>query len=323
MAGSDYYERLGVQRNADADEIKRAFRKLAMTYHPDKNPGDSAAEERFKSINEAYAVLSDPGKRKQYDRFGADGFNQRFSQEDIFRGFDGRQVYQEFNMPFGDILSGLFGGMGGGMGGGRHSGRGPQRGAGGGFGGVEDLFGGMGGMGGRAGGGRQRRAAPQVQEMEIGVCEAARGTERLVSMTLPDGQKKQISVKVPAGMEDGKRIRVRGDGEGFGALEFRVRVKDEAGFSREGKNLTLEKSIRLSEALLGTSLDVTAPNGETKTLRLPPGTQPGRRLRMRGFGLGVGDKPKGDLIVRIAVTLPKKLNDDQRALAEQLRDQGW
>ena len=318
MAGSDYYERLGVQRDASADELKRAFRKLAMTYHPDKNPDDSAAEERFKSINEAYAVLSDPEKRTQYDRFGADGFNERFSQEDIFRGFDGRQVYQEFNMPFGDILSGLFGGMGGGGRAGR-GGHGRQRAGGAGFGGMDDLFGGMGGAGGQ----RQRRAAPQIQEMEIGVCEAATGTERLVSMTLPSGHQKQISVKVPPGMEDGKRIRVRGGAEGFGALEFRVRLKDEAGFSREGKNLTVEKSIRLSEALLGTSLDVTTPNGETKTLRLPAGTQPGRRLRMRGYGLGVGDKPKGDLYVRIAVTLPEEMSDQQRAIVEQLRDEGW
>ena len=159
--------------------------------------------------------------------------------------------------------------------------------------------------------------------MEVGVLEAARGTERLISMTLPNGQKKQISVKVPPGMEDGKRIRVRGDADGFGALEFRVRVKNEGGYSREGKNLTVEKSILLSEALLGTSLEVTTPDGTSKTLRLPPGSQPGRRLRMRGFGLGVGDKPKGDLYVRVNVKLPEEINDAQRVIIEQLKDEGW
>jgi len=114
MAGKDYYKTLGVNKNASKEEIKKSYRKLAMKYHPDQNKGDKASEERFKEVNEAYAVLSDEEKRKQYDMFGAEGFQQRFSQEDIFRNFDFGQVFREFGFGSEDVLGRIFGGMGGG-----------------------------------------------------------------------------------------------------------------------------------------------------------------------------------------------------------------
>jgi curved DNA-binding protein len=315
----DYYEVLGVSRDVSADDLKRAFRKQAMKYHPDRNKNDPSAEKKFKELNEAYAVLSDPQKRKQYDQFGAEGFGQRFSQEDIFRGFNARQAYQEVDL--GDLFGSLFGAFGGGG----------RRGGGGGaefLGGFADLFGGGGGP--RMGGGRTRRGpmgqpAPQpteAQEMEIGLLEAVRGTERLVSLSMPGGPTQQISVKVPAGIEDGKRIRVRGAADGFGDLEFRVKLRDEAGFTREGRDLVLEKRLKLTDLLLGASLEVQAPDGTTHTLRIPGGTQPGTRVRMRGFGLGLKDQ-KGDLYVKVQAELPRNLSDDDKKLVEELKARGW
>lgn len=319
----DYYEVLGVPRDVGADDLKRAFRKAAMKHHPDRNKNDPGAEKKFKELNEAYAVLSDTQKRKQYDQFGADGFGQRFSQEDIFRGFNARQAYQEVDL--GDLFGNLFGGFGGGG----------RRGGGGGggadfLGSFADLFGGGGGA--RMGGGRPRGRSPmgghgqavaEPQEMEIGLLEAVRGTERSVSLAMPGGPTREILVKVPAGIEDGKRIRVRGDADGFGALEFRVKLRDEGGFVREGRDLVHEKRLKLTDLLLGTTLEVQAPDGTAHTLRLPGGTQPGTRVRMRGFGLGLGKDGKGDLFVKVQVELPRTLTDDDRALVEQLKTRGW
>lgn len=159
--------------------------------------------------------------------------------------------------------------------------------------------------------------------MEIGLLEAVRGTERTVSLSMPGGPAQEILVKVPAGIEDGKRIRVRGDAHGFGALEFRVKLRDEGGFVREGRDLVHEKRLKLTDLLLGASLTVEAPDGTSHTLRIPGGTQPGTRVRMRGFGLGLGKDGKGDLFVKVQVELPRTLTDDDRALVEQLKTRGW
>jgi curved DNA-binding protein len=159
--------------------------------------------------------------------------------------------------------------------------------------------------------------------MEIGLLEAVRGTERAVSLSTPGGPTQQISVKVPAGIEDGKRIRVRGGADGFGDVEFRVKLRDEGGFVREGRDLVLERRLKLTDLLLGSTLDVQAPDGSTHTLRLPGGTQPGTRVRMRGFGLGMGQDARGDLFVKVQVELPRTLSDDDRKLVEDLRARGW
>ena len=340
MAGKNYYETLGVERSASADEIKRAFRKLALKYHPDRNKDDAAAEQKFKDLNEAYAVLSDPQKRKQFDTFGAEGFGRQYSQEDIFRNFRAQDAYREVNIPFSDLLGDLFGfGRGGGRGGrgggggglfqdlmgGAGGASGFSAGGGNPFGGGGNPFGGGGSPfgGGGGGGGCGHQAKREAQEMEIGLLEAARGTERQVQLTLPDGQHKVITVKVPAGMEDGKRIRVRGAVQGFGDLEFLVRIRDEGGFTREGKDLTLEKRVSLSEALTGTRVEVTTPGGEALTVKIPPGTQPGTRVRMRGFGLGVGKGAKGDLFLKVQVQLPKPEGEEDEALVAAIKERGW
>jgi curved DNA-binding protein len=189
MAAKDYYHILGVAKNASDEEIKKAYRKLAMKYHPDRNPNKKEAEERFKEINEAYAVLSDKEKRKQYDTFGAEGFQQRFSQEDIFRGFD-----------FDEILSSLFGGRG------RRDFR---------FGGQSgvdfgDFFGRQGGY--QDTGRMSQRGEDIVYEMAISLEEAASGGEKRISYR-KNGRLEEVSVKIPRGIPSGKKLRLAGKGK--------------------------------------------------------------------------------------------------------------
>src|SRR4030043_1836900 len=189
MAAKDYYNVLGVAKNAGDEEIKRAYRKLAMKYHPDRNPNKKEAEERFKEINEAYAVLSDKEKRKQYDTFGADGFRQRFTQEDIFRGFD-----------FDEILSGLFGGRG------RREFK-----FGGARGGVDfgDLF--VGSYGSQDMGRMPQKGEDILYELTISLDEAASGGEKRISYR-KDGKVEEISVKIRKGIPAGKKMRLAGEG---------------------------------------------------------------------------------------------------------------
>ncbi|HEU0265263.1 MAG TPA: DnaJ C-terminal domain-containing protein, partial [Geobacterales bacterium] len=246
---SNYYEILGIPRSSSADEIKRAFRKLAVTYHPDKNPGDKKAEERFKEINEAYAVLSDPQKRKQYDQFGDAGFHQRFSQEDIFRGFDVGDLFKEAGLGGDDLFSRLFGS-------GRHGGRSRGR----------DL----------------------QQSLTITFREAYDGCEKRLKVQR-GGSSEEIVVRVPAGIADGAKLHVAGKGEGgsgggpAGSLYLQIKVMNDPIFSRDGDDIIVERAIPFSEAALGTSLDVPTLEGN-KRIRVPAGIQPGTRIRLAGFG---------------------------------------
>ena len=182
MATTDYYKALGVDKNASPEEIKKAFRKLAVKYHPDRNPNDKAAEDKFKDINEAYAVLSDPKKKEEYDTYGSSGFHKQYSQEDIFRGFDFSNAYKDMGAGGGeDIFSRLFGG-GFGRGGARGGFRGgPQRGG--------DL----------------------EMEVEIGFRDAAQGAEKLVAFRR-NGQREELKIKIPAGVDNGSKIRLTGKG---------------------------------------------------------------------------------------------------------------
>lgn len=195
MAQADYYKALGVEKGASADEIKKAFRKLAVKYHPDRNPDNKGAEDKFKEINEAYAVLSDPEKKQQYDTFGSSGFHQQYSQEDIFRGFDFGNAYKD---------------MGGGVGGGN----------------AEDIFSRLfGGSFGRGGGRGGFRSAPQKgadHEMELTVTfrDAAQGAEKQIAFRR-NGQREELKVKIPAGVDNGSKIRITGkgaQGEGGGPV---------------------------------------------------------------------------------------------------------
>ena len=297
----DYYKVLGVERTADASEIKKAYRRLAMKYHPDRNPDDAQAEERFKKVSEAYAVLSDDSKRKQYDTFGDTRFHQQFSTEDILR---------DFNID--DILS-QFGMKGSGWGNFRAGGSS-----------IFDMFG-----GGQA---RPRRPQPPAKgedtevELTISFHEAMRGGEREVNLKLY-GEEVSLTVRVPAGITSGKKLRVRGKGRsgpgGPGDLFLKIEVAADPRFERDGANLTTVAYIPPSTLLLGGPVEVETLDGP-KTVRVKGGGKSGQRLRIRGAGAPKLGKPdaKGDLYVRVEVEVPANLTEEQVTIIENLRDAG-
>lgn len=293
MSSVDYYKILGVEKRASQDEIKGAFRKLAMEHHPDRNEGDAHAESKFKEANEAYAVLSDAEKRRKYDAYGADGFKARFSQDDIFGGFDFSRVFEEM-------------GMGG-------------------------RFGGTGGRGFNPFGG-QRQQAPRrgesvEQEMTIGFHEAFSGAERSLQVASPSGRE-DISVKIPAGITSGKKLRVRkkgqpGSGGGPpGDLFLKIQVADHPIYRLKGRNVEMTAPLPLTTLLLGGSFVVMTPNGEERTLRIPPLTPNGTRMRIRGEGFPEPRLGVGDLLVRIVVDVPEEITEEQEAHFKALRDLG-
>ena len=297
MAQRDYYEILGVDKKAPADEIKKAFRKLAVKYHPDRNAGDTAAEEKFKEINEAYAVLSDPEKRQQYDAFGSSGFHQQYSQEDIFRNFDFSGTFKDMGMGGGeDIFSRLFGGAFS-RGGGRGFSRGPRPGA--------DLS----------------------LAVEVGFREAANGCEKQVAFRR-NGIREELKVKIPAGVDNGSRIRIAGKGSAGenggpnGDLYLEVKLARDPVFTRDGGDLFVERTIRFSEACLGISIEVPTLEGD-KRIKVPAGIQPGTKIRLKGCGVkALGSNAKGDLYIKIGIHVPEGLNSSQKKLVEELAKNG-
>ncbi|MFZ5584717.1 MAG: DnaJ C-terminal domain-containing protein [Thermodesulfobacteriota bacterium] len=325
----DYYQVLGVDKKASQEEIKKAYRKLALKYHPDRNKEDKSAEEKFKEVGEAYAVLSDPAKRKEYDTFGSQGFRQRYSQEDIYKGSDLGDILREMGLG-GDFFSRIFGG-------GRAGGPG---GAGGpGFrtytfssGGPRPDAGGMGfdfgqaygepGMGGPA------RGTDLVYELPVTLEEVFHGATKMVSYRRGN-QVERVSVKVPPGIATGKKLRLAGKGEPGAAgapdgdLFIRVRVLDHPHLRRDGDDLELSRDVSFTQAALGASLEVTTLEGKTLTVRLPKGTQNGARLRLRGQGLpqfhGEG---RGDLYVKVNINVPERLTKRQKELLEELAQEG-
>lgn len=300
----DYYEVLGVKKDASADDIKKAYRKLAMKYHPDKNPDDKNAEEKFKEISEAYAVLSDTEKRREYDTYGSEGFSQKFSQEDIFRGFDINDLFREF-------------GFGGGGGGSRTFSFGG--------GGAGDFF----GFGGNS------RYQPQPQkgrdyeyDLSISVTEAFNGAKRELSLNLGSAVKK-VSVNIPAGIGEGQKLRLKGEG-GAGAnggpggdLFVKIKIASSSKFYLESRDIVTVQEIKLTEALLGTKIQVTDAAGRKLDLKVPAGTKHGTKLRLAGKGMPALKKlTQGDLLVKINVAVPKKLNDEQKDLINKLAETG-
>jgi curved DNA-binding protein len=317
MEYKDYYEVLGVPKTATQAEIKKAYRRLARQLHPDRNPGDADAERRFKEANEAQAVLTDPEKRKRYDELGANW--QAYEQAGYgggstdWAGFGGapggtrweyRRVSPEDLGGFSDFFRTFFGGgaTAGPMGGG------PAGTAGSGF---EQIFefGDLGGGTRSASGGRGGRAvAPLAQATaDVSLSEVARGTERMVEI---DGRR--LQVKIPRGVADGARIKLRGGGMKGGAgtagdLVITVRVQPDPRFERRGADLVTEVPLTLAEALLGTEVPVPTPTGSVK-LRIRPNTQNGQEIHARGRGLprhGAKGNERGDLIVRARVVLPE------------------
>ncbi len=300
MAGADYYKVLGVEKNVADDELKKAYRKLAMKYHPDKNKGNKAAEAKFKEVSEAYAVLSDKEKRRQYDEFGANGFQQRFSQEDIFRGFDVSDILKEFG--FG---GGMFGGK---RGAGRFSHGGSPFGSGG------------------------RQPAPKgqdaVYEMPLSIQEIATGTRKTLSLQHGDRVEK-VSVNIPMGITTGKKLRIPGKGSPSpfggppGDLYVQVKVLPDRIFGLEGHDLHIHRNIKLSDALLGTTLSIPTLDGKELNIKVPPGTNHKTKMRLAGHGLpkmkGGG---KGDLYVSLLIQMPKTLSSEQKGVVEKMAAAG-
>lgn len=304
----DFYGVLGVDKDADEATIKKAYRKLAVQHHPDRNPDDPQAEERFKEISEAYAVLSDPDKRRQYDRLGAAGFEQHFSVDDILN---------DFNLD--DILS-QFGLRSSGWGGFRSGGGGPGGGS------FFDMFGGRGRPGGAPRQPPPSKGSDAEVPLQISFHEAMHGSERKVSVTI-DGQPQSLTVKIPAGIRSGKRIRASGQGHrgpgGRGDLYLKIDVAGDGRFERDGDDLTVEVDVAPSTLLLGGSVEVPTLQGE-RSLRIKPGTATDRRVRIKGAGaprLGQ-DGTRGDLYVQLVVRTPAALDDAQQVAAEALRDAG-
>lgn len=313
MEYKDYYKTLGVDRNASEEDIKHAYRKLALQHHPDRNPGDSTAEEKFKEINEAYQVLSDPEKRSRYDQLGDSYQRYRqhggtpgdFNWEDWFTQQPAGGMGGNVRVEVGD-LGDLFGG------------------------GFSDfftqIFGGQPGMGRtstRRTGARPRTARPRYQhETEISLLEAYQGTTRRIEL---DGRR--LDVKIPPGAKTGTKVRVAGaissePGGQKGDLYLVIQVHDDPRFERENNDLYTDANVDLFTAVLGGEVTVETLSGNV-VLTIPAGTQPGQTFRLRGRGMPHLRNPEkhGDLFVRIHVDIPRKLSDQQKKLFEQLREQ--
>jgi molecular chaperone DnaJ len=353
MTKRDYYEVLGVARTASADEIKRAYRQLALKHHPDRNPGNREAEEDFKEAAEAYSVLGDPGKRTTYDRFGLDGLRgEGFSG---FSGFDA-SIFGDFE----DILGSLFG--------------------------FGDIFGARSRR--RS---SPQRGRDLALELELSLEQAASGVEKEINLSraehcpecrgsgLTPGtkksecptcqgrgqlryqqgffavsrtcshcqgageiitspcrschgsgrvrQKQKITVRVPAGVQDGSRLRIEGQGEAGGAdvdpgdLYVLIHVAKHVFFEREDNNLYCQILVSFSQAALGASVEIPALNQESETLKVPPGTQTGAVFRLRGRGIkDLRSQRKGDLFVKVQVKTPENLSKDEKALLRRLAE---
>jgi len=311
----DYYKILGLTKTASKDEIKKAYRKLALKYHPDRTKGDKKAEEKFKQANEAYAVLSDPEKREQYDTYGSDGFQKRYSQEDIFRGADLSSIFREFGINPGGFSQAR---------GGRAAGGSP----------FEAFFsqGGAGGpfqsQGGGYRGAQPVKGADATLELSIRLTDVLQGTEKTIALGR-GGQSDKVSVKIPPGIESGKKLRMAGKGSPSpqggpnGDLYLLISVLPDPVFSREGNDLLCDKGIPFSTATLGGTIAVPTLEGKTLNVKVPAGTQPQAKLRLKGHGLPAGPLgPRGDLLVRFVTEIPKQLTPAQQELMQQLQAAG-
>ncbi|WP_304024681.1 DnaJ domain-containing protein [Rothia mucilaginosa] len=303
----DFYKTLGVSEDASESDIKKAYRKLSRKYHPDLNPDDKQAEKKFKEISEAYDVLSDKKQREEYDqirRYGASGMGGFGAGAG---GFGGGNGYTTFTTGGGaginidDLLGGLFGGSAGGS---------RRRSAG--F--TSADFGGMGSGGmGRGGFGGAQHAAPEESTTSTRITLAQAYTGANVTVFLPDGS--HTEARIPAGIKDGQKVRLRGKGLRGGDLKVTVRVSEDSVYSREGNNLILRAPVTLAEAVDGAVIEVPLPDASTVKLRLAPG-QVGRRLRAKGRGFKAKGG-NGDLMVIPEIVLPTKLSAEAQEAFDQ------
>jgi DnaJ-class molecular chaperone len=312
MPERDYYEILGVARDAKPEAIKKAYRALARKFHPDVNPGDKAAEARFKEIQNAYDILSDEEKRARYDRFGTAAFEGMAAAGP-------RSGASEYTFRFGEPgfetvdFSQFFGPMGAG---GRGAGMEEEPHGGAGI--FEDLIGRMrGGRTARAHGGRDMEA-----QLTIPFLTAVRGGETTIEVHRGPGQGESKVVHIPPGIESGKKLRIKGQGEPGGKqgpagdLFITITVEPHPYFRREGRDLEVEVPISVTEAILGAKIDVPTLDG-LKSLTVPAGSSSGRKLRLKGQGVpAAGSKPAGDLFVILNVVVPKSVDEPSRRLIE-------
>jgi len=302
----DYYEILGVSRSAKEDEIKKTYRKLARKYHPDLNPNNKQSEEKFKEIQEAYEVLSDPEKRRKYDTLGANwkngaeftpppnwgGFQGTINVEDLF----GRAGQQRSN-AFSDFFEMLFGGVGGGAG-------------------MGGFGGGTAGAGTRSRAGARTPRAEAETELNLPLEDMHRGTQRKLTVRLGNTEK-TIDVRIPPGARDASKIRIPGGGPGGGDLYVVLHQEPHPSFKVNGDDTEVEVAIAPWEAALGTSIQVPTLDGNAE-IRIPPGVASGQRLRLRGQGLNLRGGGRGDHYVRLKIVVPKELTDAERKLFEEL-----
>ena len=306
MAAKDPYEVLGVSRDASQEEIKRAYRRLAKQYHPDRNKGDKAAEEKFKEIQAAYEILSDPKKREESDRFGAGGPTPNFHEWARGPHAGVHEVHFDFG-DFGDLAS-IFEQFFQRPGRRTRSSRGATRGAG------PDVW-------------TRSASAPRGQDLEheimLSFDEAARGGKRqIVVQTRPDSPPEKIEVRIPAGISDGQRIRLKGRGApgpgGRGDLYLICRISPHPYFRRQGLDLYVDLPLSITEATLGAKVDVPTLNGKA-TVTVPPGTSSGTKLRLRGKGIRDERTGRvGDLYAVVQIAAPKDLSPRARKLIEEL-----
>lgn len=312
MAQKDYYKTLGVGKDASSDDIKKAYRKLAMKYHPDHSGGSKENEEKFKAISEAYAVLSDSEKRKQYDTYGSEGFQQRYSQEDIFRDVDLSDILREF-------------GFGGAFSTGARGGRGSRRGTHFSF-DPEGMF----GFGGRGAGQQPQVKGRDVEyEIPLTIQEVAAGTSKTITLRNAAGGTETLTVKIPKGLITGKKIRLSGKGEqspyggAAGDLFIRSKVVEDGIYEQKEYDLYINVEIKLTEALLGSRVNVTGIDGKQLSLTVPAGIKPKGKLRIAGQGLPhMRGGSRGDLYVVVNLKMPGHLSKEQKSLVEQLAETG-
>lgn len=309
MSKKDYYSLLNVSRSATADEIKKAYRKLAMQYHPDKNPGDKKAEEKFKEFSEAYEVLSDPKKREMYDQFGHAGAQGGFGGFGGAGGpFGGAGAYgagaggpgqDPFQDIFGDVFSEIFGARGAG------AGAGPRR--------------------------RQAKGSDLRYTLNISFEESALGAEKVISFVRQRGGKDEtakLSVNVPAGVKEDQRLKLAGEGDTppgggpAGDLYVIIKVQDHPLFRRQENDIVMDLPVSYTDAILGTSVEIPTLTGKA-VIRIPPGTHSGQTFRLKGKGFPkIGGFGSGDMLVRLIVDTPEKINARQKELLEELSKAG-
>lgn len=283
----DYYKILGVEKSASEDDIKKAFRKLAHQYHPDKKGGDEA---KFKEVNEAYSVLSDKNKRSQYDTFGSagpagGGFQGGFDPNGFgfdFSGFGNGQGFDPGDL--GDILSSIFGGR------------------------------------------RVRRGRDVAVDIELSFAESIFGTERKVMINSKAVKQNEVTIRIPAGIDNGQMIRMSGMGETLeggvpGDLYVKVHVRRHPYLRKEGYSLLMDLQIKLTEGLLGTTRTIGTLDGDIE-LKIPAGTNTGTVLRVKGKGVPQSENKRGDFFVRITVVYPEKLSKEAKKLVEELKKEG-